>query len=75
MTQFLSEHLTLILLGIAYFGVAVIETMPKPDDPRPRNAKLYQWLFDASHLIANKAIEKRPELASMIPQSPSWPAK
>lgn len=73
MTQFLSEHLTLILLGIAYVGVAMIETMPKPDDPRPHNAKLYQWCYDALHLIANKAIEKRPELASIIPQSPIWP--
>jgi hypothetical protein len=61
--NFLAEHATLIGLAAAYIGLAFVAALPEPGDPRPVGQKLYATFYTAAHLLANKAIEKRPNLA------------
>lgn len=58
--QFVTVHWIAISFGAAYFFIAVVETMPKPGDPRPTSQKLYNWVYDVVHLLSNKVAERKP---------------
>lgn len=57
---------TTTLLAVAYIGVAFSNSLPEPGDPRPVSQKLYSVFYNMTHLLTNKAIEKRPSLAPPV---------
>lgn len=70
MKQFIVEHWVSIMLGSLYLFTAVVSALPQPGDPRPLSQKLYQWLYDCLHILSNRAIEKKPNLAIVKPPQP-----
>ena len=65
MKQFLIDHQTVILFGLAYAGLGLIACLPVPGDPRPFSTKLYETLYTFLHLMSNKIVDKHPNLASV----------
>lgn len=61
--QFVEANKTVIILGAAYLFVGLANSLPDPDDPRPVGKKIYATVYLLAHLLANKAVEKRPGLA------------
>lgn len=49
-----------------YLFMAAVESFPIPGDPRPVSQKLYQWIYDFLHIIANKMVERQPNLAPIV---------
>ena len=69
MKDFVLAHWQLIGLIAAYVGIAFVECLPEPGDPRSVSAKTYDTIYRVLHVLANKAIEKNPKLAP--PSSPN----
>jgi hypothetical protein len=61
--NFLTQHATLISLVGAYVFLAVVGSLPEPGDPRPISQKLYDTFYKTVHLLANKVVERKPDLA------------
>lgn len=59
----IAAHSTIVTVVVAYVGLAIVQGLPEPGDPRPVSQKLYSTFYTAAHLLANKAVEKRPGLA------------
>ncbi len=70
-TKLIAEHWVGIALVSGYIFIGAVSTMPKPGDPRPLSEKLYESFYDLLHMLANKAVERRPNLA--LPAPPTQP--
>lgn len=63
METFLAQHATSEVLIAAYLFVAMVSCLPAPDDERPWKIKAYDSFYTFLHLISNKVIERKPQLA------------
>lgn len=63
LTQFATDHWFAITSVSAYVFIGAVAVMPKPGDPRPFSAKAYEAFYDLLHMLANKAVERKPSLA------------
>lgn len=68
LTAFISAHWVAISFALAYLFVAAANCLPEPEDPRPASTKIYDFFYTLVHLLANKVVERRPNLA--VPKKP-----
>jgi hypothetical protein len=54
MLNFVYAHWEIIGVASAYTFLAFVGALPKPGDPRPVSEKVYQAIYDAAHLLANR---------------------
>lgn len=58
MMNFFAQHWELTVAVSAYVFLAIVGALPKPGDPRPVTEKVYQAIYDALHLLANRVPSK-----------------
>jgi hypothetical protein len=63
LAQFVTDHWAAITFVGLYFFVAAVSVLPTPGDPRPWSEKLYESFYNFLHVISNRVVEKRPQLA------------
>lgn len=56
----LPEHIVLISAVGAYLFLALVSGLPEPGDPRPVSQKIYQTIYVALHILANRVVLKYP---------------
>jgi len=61
--NFIGSHSEAIVLILAYMFLALVSALPTPGDPRPISQKIYETIYTALHLLANRVIDKKPALA------------
>lgn len=57
---FITEHIVSIALLAAYVFLALVSGLPEPGDPRPVSQKIYQTVYVALHILANRVVLKYP---------------
>lgn len=62
--SFITAHWEILSFVLAYCFVAFVNSIPAPGDPRPLSEKMYDTVYTFLHVIANKAVERRPNLAT-----------
>lgn len=67
MLNFIAAHWVSISFIGAYLFVGLVSCLPQPGDQRPVSEKLYETLYLFLHLISNKAVERNPKLAAVLP--------
>jgi hypothetical protein len=63
----LLAHPATTIFVASYLVVGGVNTMPKPGDP----FKLYQWLYDWSHVLLNSPAAKQFEQQTVVKYLPS----
>ena len=70
MKDFILQHATMLSFIGAYLFLGLVSCLPKPGDPRPVSAKLYDGFYQFLHLISNRVAEKQPAAAATLVPKP-----